>query len=122
MKFHQVQIGQRFLYRDHVYEKVSPVIARLEESGEQKFLRRADAVQPLATESLPSTETSLRKNIEIKKVSSLFDGFYNQCVASIEAELAALPGAHKEKVLAQLQKAAQQFTLELTGKRPRKGD
>jgi hypothetical protein len=114
MKFHQVQIGQRFLYKDQAYQKVSPVLARHEESGEQKFLRRADAVQQLAEIDSPATVSGKRKNIEVKKVSRMFDDFYQQCVSVIEAELAELPAADKEKILAQLQQAGQDFVHKLS--------
>ena len=115
MKFYQVETGQRFLYQDQVYIKVSPVIARLEQSGEQKFLRRADSVQLVADECLPSATTGLRKNIEVKKVSGLFDDFYNQCISIINAELDALPAANRDRVLAQIQQAGQGFMRKLTG-------
>jgi len=121
MKFHQVQIGQRFLYKDQAYQKESPVLARQEDSGEQKFLRRADAVQPLAETESPATGSGIRKNIEVKKVSRMFDGFYQQCVSVIEAELAELPATQKEKILAQLQQAGQDFVQKLSGPTPRKG-
>jgi hypothetical protein len=121
MKFHQVQIGQRFLFKDQVYQKVSPVLARHEESGEQKFLRRADAVQQLAEEISPATVSGIRKNIEVKKVSSMFDGFYQQCVSIIEAELTELPAAYKEKILSRLQQAGKDFVQDLSGPASRKG-
>ncbi len=115
MKFHQVQEGQRFLYKDQVYIKVSPVIARHDQSGEQKFLRRADSVEVLADQSLPSTTPGMRKNIEVKKVKAMFDDFYSQCVSVIESELAAQPQACKEKIISQLQRAGTDFIQGLSG-------
>jgi hypothetical protein len=105
MKFHQLQTGQRFLYQEQVYIKVSPVIARHEESGEQKFLRRADSVQQLAEESLPAEATSMRKNIEIKKVTKLFDDFFRQAQSIIETELQDLPVSRREKIFSQMHNA-----------------
>ena len=103
MKFHQVETGQRFLYRDQVYIKVSPVIARHEQSGEQKFLRRADSVQLMADEGLPAAPAGVRKHIEVKKVSALFDDFYKQCSAIIDAQLGQLPASERDRVRARIE-------------------
>ncbi len=113
MKFHQLPVGQEFLFKGKTYVKASPVLATEINSGEQKFMRRADTVQLQAP--LPSTSAPRKDNeaVQKTKVTALFECFFSTCTDLLEYELENIPSAKKHKISAQMQQARKRFLQDL---------
>jgi len=116
MKFHQLDLNQEFMYQGKVYVKASPVLARESTTGVQKFMRRADSVEPyssLTTPEVNETTTHDDELISKGKVKALLACFVNSCQVSIEKELKSSPSPSKNKIRSHIKQARSQFLRDL---------
>jgi hypothetical protein len=81
MKFHQLANGQTFFYQNQSYTKISPVIATSNETGAQKFMRRADTVEvreESATKPDQQTRGVINKSVVLKIIDQSFKASLKQ--------------------------------------------
>lgn len=109
MKFHQLSVGQAFIFQGKAYVKASPVLAAEVDNGEQKFMRRADIVQ--LQEPQTSMDVTREEVDEVKKtaVITLFENFFTTCTELLEAELDNVTQPQKNAIALQLQQARKRF-------------
>lgn len=55
MKFCDIPVGKPFQYQGEAYVKITPLVARHEASGEQRFFRRASVIQVQTRAIVPNT-------------------------------------------------------------------
>ncbi len=86
MKFHDLDIGQRFELDGVVYVKTSPVLAGEADGGGTKFMARYVMVRLLGG-AAPRTEAGQEKMLRQDKVLAAFDAYHARCRELIEVEL-----------------------------------
>ncbi|MGD8592080.1 MAG: hypothetical protein PVF82_04570 [Gammaproteobacteria bacterium] len=78
MKFGKLKIGTVFIVDGEKHVKTSPMIARCEKTGAQKFVRRSVEVE--AFDSKEATKAALNKrSLSQTEVLDAFSEFYRQC-------------------------------------------
>jgi len=113
MKFHQLSVGQAFIFQGKAYVKASPVLAAEVGNGEQKFMRRADIVQ--LQEPQTSMEVTREEDDRVKKtaVVTLFEDFVTTCTELLATELDNIPQPQKNTIALQLKQARKRFLQDL---------
>lgn len=92
MKFHQLNIGEGFIYQGEAYRKISPLIGSHEISGEQKMFRRADPVQPDLAGSAGNEQAPARENhFGKEQVSELLSQLKQECDELLSEHLSESP-------------------------------
>ena len=84
MKFYQLDNGQAFRFQNISYTKVSPVLASCVETGAQKFMRRADVVEPVI-ESHANTQSNDGKTFQKTVVLKLIDQSFNTTISQLSS-------------------------------------
>lgn len=105
MKFHELDIGQRFELDGAVYVKSSPVLASREEGGERKFMARSAPVYPLGgAERRPAEKTD--QLLRAEAVLAAFEAYHARCREVLER---AVPADRLEEVANVLEGERQGF-------------
>lgn len=103
MKFHQVNIGEQFVFQGETFTKASPVLACNNISGEQRFMRRADGVQScndvIAKKAIPKAGAS----VQIDQVLLLVDEYVDEVVSAIKTNVDGL-SREQHKTIGKLMK------------------
>lgn len=94
MKFHDLDIGQRFELDDVVYVKTSPVLAGQAEGGGSKFMPRYVMVS-LLDGAVPRAEVAQEKMLRQDTVLAAFDAYHARCRELIEE---ALPAGRRQEI------------------------
>ncbi|MGD2074045.1 MAG: hypothetical protein PVI91_00015 [Gammaproteobacteria bacterium] len=108
MRFHQLALGQRFEFEGEVYVKSTPIIAVVEATGRERFIRRSANVR-----AMPQTDESVagapaQRRLDPQAVLQAFDAFYAHCVRCLEA-LPRSPGGEGARSRRELEAARQAF-------------
>lgn len=82
MKFHDLEIGQRFELDGAAYVKTSPVLA-CREDGSSKFMARSALVKPLDGAELKSTAVKERL-LRVDVVRAAFEVYHARCREVVE--------------------------------------
>jgi len=88
MKFHDLDIGQRFELDGVVYVKTSPVLAGQTEGGGSKFMPRYAMVK-LLDAAAPRVKAESEKMLPAEVVRVAFEAYHARCRGVIEAALPA---------------------------------
>lgn len=97
MKFHDLDIGQRFELDGVNYVKTSPVLAGQADGGGSKFMPRYVMVK-LLDGAAPHANTEQEKMLRAREVLAAFEAFHKACRKELEKLEGALP-ASRLKVL-----------------------
>lgn len=92
MKFHDLEIGQRFELDGVAYVKTSPVLAGQAEGGGAKFMPRYVMVK-LLDGSAPRAKVGQEKMLPAREVLAAFEAFHSACREELEKLTGALPAA-----------------------------
>ena len=98
MKFCDIPVGSQFRYQGEVYIKTTPLVARNEASGEQKFFRRASLVQS-RSDSIPSGSVDTQKQFPYARIHQAMDEFCEEFRRDI-SNLETIHPIDIEKILA----------------------
>jgi len=109
MKFHQVAIGESFIYRAKTFTKVSPVLARNNDNGEQCFMRRADGVEIVTEVETTKKITGRSKAVDVVKLKTRFDNFINASIKAIQLSVDDLSTEQEKKIIAIIQQQGDVF-------------
>jgi len=88
MKFHDLDIGQRFELDGVVYVKTSPVLAGKADGGGTKFMPRYVMVKLLAGE-VPRAKVEQEKMLRQEAVLAAFEAYHARCREVIDEALPA---------------------------------
>lgn len=94
MKFHQVSIGEQFVFQGDTFTKASPVLASNNVSGEQRFMRRADAVQPCGDVTLEKDAQDKEATVKMDRVLLLVDEYVEDVISRIKTDVDGLSSEH----------------------------
>ena len=97
MKFHDLDIGQRFDFDGVVYVKTSPVLAGQVEGGGSKFMPRYAMVK-LLDEAAPRAKLEQEQMLQAREVLAAFEAFHSACSEELEKLEGSLP-ANRLKAL-----------------------
>lgn len=110
MKFSGVEAGQRFKYKGASYVKSSPLVANHEESGQQKFFRRADNVEVNFEQEKNEPKTKGDSNaVPVNEVMKHFDLFYSYCIDAVGENLSSDLVDKKNTLITLMEKAKFEF-------------
>lgn len=108
MKFHDLDIGQRFELDGVVYVKTSPVLAGQTEGGGSKFMPRYAMVR-LLDGSAPRAKVEQEKMLRAGEVLAAFEAFHSACRDELEKLAGALPAGRLQDVTNALEEKRQGF-------------
>ena len=111
MKFHQLQAGARFRYKDVVLRKVSPLKAASERGDAQQLIPRSAEVILLDDHG-----TAVPETIPATLTGSAVENELNRLVASFEKTLARTEPALTDAQAAQLLEALHRAVRDLHGR------
>lgn len=98
MKFHQVEIGERFTFNGAIYTKVSPVLASHEMTGEQCFMRRADSVQSCMSDTQHQPGYDKKAQTDARQLLARIDTFIETSIHTIHQSVPDLSGLQKQAI------------------------
>lgn len=98
MKFYQVAVGERFIFKGDIYMKASPVLASHEETGRQCFMRRADSVQSCMSDVQQAAAYDKKAFTDARLLLARVDTFIETSIHSIDASIEGLTGAQKQAI------------------------
>lgn len=107
MKFSVVEMGQRFNFKGAVYVKSGPLVANHETTGETKFFRRADNVQPVGAETV--VEKQPTTTLSVDDVMQYFEQFYSECIEALDENLSSDLADEKNALFGALESAKGRF-------------
>lgn len=84
MKFCDIPVGKAFQYQGEAYIKLTPLVARHEASGEQRFFRRASVIQPQTEAFVPNTAET-QKQFRYDVIHQAIDEFCEGSLRNIGA-------------------------------------
>jgi hypothetical protein len=90
MKFHDLDIGQRFELEGVAYVKTSPVLAGKADGGGSKFMARYVMVKLLDSVA-PRAQVGQEKMLRAGEVLAAFDAYHSACREELEKLANALP-------------------------------
>ncbi len=102
MKFTQLRIGQPFRHKGQVYRKTSPLMAEIENDGQQRLIPRSADVEPVDAQ-LAQTVAEAPVNIPVTQLDRAMQqlaGDINDIIAE-----SGLDAAQVSRLLRQLQTA-----------------
>lgn len=115
MKFHDLEIGQRFEFEGAAYVKTSPVLAGQVEGGGSKFMARYLAVK-LLDGAASSAQAAQKKMLRAGEVLSAFEAYHSACREELEKLAGALPAIRLEALLDAIEEKRKGFLAILSGK------
>lgn len=105
MKFHDLDIGQRFEHDGVVYVKTSPVLAGQVDGGGSKFMPRYLMVK-LLDDAAPRAKAKPEKSLRAEKVLAAFEAYHARCREVLEK---AVPADRQQEVASALEGGRQSF-------------
>jgi len=108
MKFHGLDIGQRFELDGVVYVKTSPVLADKAGGGGAKFMARYVSVRLLDGEAPRVTEVQ-EKMLRAGDVLAAFEAYHSACREELEKLADALPADRLEALLDAIEEKRKDF-------------
>jgi len=97
MKFHDLDIGQRFELDGVAYVKTSPVLAGQVEGGGSKFMPRYAMVR-LLDGVAPRAKVEQEKMLRAGEVLVAFEAFHSACREELEKLAEALPADRLQEI------------------------
>jgi hypothetical protein len=99
MKFSQLQVGQRFRFRNTVYTKTGPIQAMAEGGLKVQMIPRSAVVEEVDAMAPPVSAASGRITLERGRLLALFDAYHRESLqilheggADVEGKLTAAHG------------------------------
>lgn len=108
MKFHDLDIGQRFELDGVVYVKTSPVLAGQVEGGGSKFMPRYVMVR-LLDGAAPRANMEQEKMLRAGEVLAAFEAFHSACREELGKLAGAIPAGRLQDVTNALEENRQGF-------------
>ena len=108
MKFHDLDIGQRFELEGVVYVKTSPVLAGQVEGGGSKFMPRYAMVR-LLDGAAPRANVEQEKMLRAGEVLAAFEAFHSACREELGKLAGAIPASRLQDVTNVLEEKRQGF-------------
>lgn len=108
MKFHDLDIGQRFEHDGVVYVKTSPVLAGQAEGGGSKFMPRYVMVK-LLDDAAPRAKARPEQPLQAEVVLAAFEAYHSVCRKELEQLAGALPAARLEALADALEAGRREF-------------
>lgn len=99
MKFQLLNPGDRFIYKDEVYTKSTPLVAINEATGNTTLIPRSALLKPLTdSDKTRQSETTLDKNVQanLKRSSQAFIDDLNKILNLAEADQRAVRKLYEE--------------------------
>lgn len=115
MKFHDLEIGQRFEFEDTAYVKTSPVLAVPADGGGSKFMARHVMVR-LPDGEAPRAKAAQEKTLRAGEVMAAFEAYHSACREELEKLAGALPATRLEALLVAIEEKRKGFLAILSGK------
>lgn len=113
MKFSLIEPGQHFSFNGEEYIKSSPLVANHHQTGEQKFFRRADNVQPAFDSTSPAADSQISTSPDKDVVLQAFEKFYSSCVNALDENLSVELADEKNALFSVLEHAREKFLASL---------
>lgn len=108
MKFHDLDIGQRFEHDGVVYVKTSPVLAGQAEGGGSKFMPRY-AVVKLLDDAVPRAKAKPEKPLQAGVVLAAFEAYRSACRKELENLAGELPAERLAALTEALEAGRREF-------------
>jgi hypothetical protein len=87
IKFIQLEIGQRFLFEGHAYTKSTPLMARSETNGQERFVPRSAVVETEERTAPPSAApTPPLQRVEVQQAWQQFQGHCSAALARLDED------------------------------------
>jgi len=109
MKFSVVEMGQRFSFNGESFTKSGPLVGNNEQTGEKKFFRRADNVQPIFESVSPVHDEQMNMCADIDTVMQSFERFYSSCIDALDENLSVELADEKNALFTAMEQAKEQF-------------
>ena len=108
MRFHQLEPGARFRYRNEVFVKKTPLVAIQESSGQQKLIPKSADIEPLDS-PVSASPSPGEQRLDRETVVRAFESFYEDCVEQILSLETAQDGAAFTEARRRLARARERF-------------
>lgn len=108
MKFHDLDIGQRFELDGVAYVKTSPVLACPADGGGSRFMARYVMVR-LLDGAAPRAKAEQEKILGAGEVQAAFETFHSACREELEKLAGALPAARLEALFDAIEEKRKTF-------------
>ena len=99
MKFHDLEIGQRFELDGVAYVKTSPMMAGQVEGGGSKFMPRYAMVR-LLDEAVPRARAKADRPLSAERVLAAFEAYHAVCASLVAADRQAALAAARQDFIA----------------------
>ncbi|MGE5027415.1 MAG: hypothetical protein ACM3JK_02980 [Betaproteobacteria bacterium] len=108
MKFHDLEIGQRFEHEGVAYVKTSPVLAGQADGGGSKFMPRYVMVK-LLDDAAPRAKSRPEKALPAGAVLAAFEDYDAACRKALVRHVGDLPGDRLAALTAEMDAAKRGF-------------
>ena len=115
MKFHDLEIGQRFELDGVVYVKTSPMLAGQADGGGAKFMPRYAMVK-LLDDAAPRAKAKPEKALQAEAVLAALEAYHSACRKELERLAGELPDDRLAALRAALEAGRQDFLAAIARK------